>query len=171
METLVPEEITVQLPEEATASPPQETPPRPLKRPLNWRLIFLLSLFGLVMGIATVYWIPAGVELVIWFTIFDICAYLIVKRAQWKFFLHGFLLGLIDGVWITAIQILLVKPYLANHPEEAAMISTMPLADSPRLVMLITGVIVALTTAVTLGIFSSVASKFVKKPSDMIKMV
>ena len=171
MNALEPEETSARPPEEAAANPPQETPARPPRRPLNWRLVFLLSLFGLAMGIATVYWIPAGVELVVWFTIFDICAYLIVKRAGGRFFLHGFLLGLIDGVWITSIQILLVKPYLINHPEEAAMISTMPLADSPRLVMLITGVVVALTTAVTLGIFASVASKFVKKPSDMIKMV
>ena len=171
MEPLVPEETSPRPPEEATASPPQETPGRPPKKPLNWRLIFLLSLFGVAMGFATVYWIPAGVELVVWFTIFDICAYLIVKRAGSRFFFHGFILGLIDGIWITSIQILLVKPYLANHPEESALISTMPLADSPRLVMLITGVIVALATAVALGIFSSVASKFVKKPSDMIKMV
>jgi hypothetical protein len=56
---------------------------------VNWKLIFQLSLFGLAMAIATVYWIPQNVEPFFWLVIFIICAYLIAKRCSDKYFLHG----------------------------------------------------------------------------------
>ncbi len=49
---------------------------------MNWNLIFKLSLFGLAMGIATVYWIPSNIEPYFWLVIFIICAYAIAKNCQ-----------------------------------------------------------------------------------------
>ena len=44
---------------------------------MNWKLIFQLSLFGLAMGIATVYLIPGRFEPLVWLVIFAISAYAI----------------------------------------------------------------------------------------------
>jgi hypothetical protein len=48
---------------------------------MNWKLIFQLSLFGLAMGIATVFVIPSNIEPAFWLVIFLICAYLIAKQS------------------------------------------------------------------------------------------
>ena len=40
---------------------------------MNWKLIFLLSLFGLAMGIATVYVIPSRLEPMFWLAISILC--------------------------------------------------------------------------------------------------
>jgi hypothetical protein len=41
---------------------------------MNWRLIAQLSLFGLAMGIATVFFIPSTIEPLFWLVIFGISA-------------------------------------------------------------------------------------------------
>ena len=74
---------------------------------MNWELIFQLSLFGLAMGIATVYFIPSNVEPLCWLVIFAICTYFIAKNCTEKYFLNGFCVSLVNSVWITAAHILL----------------------------------------------------------------
>ena len=130
---------------------------------LDWRLIFQLSLFGLAMAIATVFVIPSSVEPIFWLAIFVTCAYLIAKKAPGKFFLHGFLVSLVNCFWITTAHIVLVDSYLARHPNEAEMVTKMPMPDSPRLMMLMTGPIVGIVSGLVLGLFSFVAGKIVKK--------
>jgi hypothetical protein len=57
---------------------------------MNWKLIFLLSLFGLAMGFATVFVLPTKIEPVFWLVIFVISAYLIAKRcASWLLWAWG----------------------------------------------------------------------------------
>jgi hypothetical protein len=81
---------------------------------MNWKLILQLSMFGLVMGLATVFVIPSNIEPLFWLVIFVICAYIIAKQTQ-KPFLRGLLLGLANSVWITAAHILLFQQYIAIH--------------------------------------------------------
>jgi hypothetical protein len=130
---------------------------------LDWRLIFQLSLFGLAMAIATVFVIPSSVEPIFWLAIFVTCAYLIAKKAPGKFFLHGFLVSLVNCFWITTAHIVLADSYLARHPNEAEMMTKMPMPDSPRLMMLMTGPIVGIVSGLVLGLFSFIAGKMVKK--------
>jgi hypothetical protein len=130
---------------------------------MNWKLIFQLSLFGLFMGIATVYFIPSKVEPVCWIAIFIICAITIANKAGGMFFLHGFCVSLFNAVWITSAHIILYDTYIASHTEEARMLTKMPLPDSPRLMMLITGPIIGIISGLVLGLFAFIASKIVKK--------
>ena len=102
---------------------------------MNWKLIFQLSLFGLAMGIATVFVIPSRIEPVFWLVIFVICAYVIAKRCSRGYFLH------------------------TNHRQEAAMMSSMPLPNSPRTMMALMGPVVGLASGVILGLFSVAAHK------------
>src|SRR5215475_3293991 len=111
---------------------------------MNWKLIFQLSLFGLAMAIATVYWIPSSLEPLFWIIIFVICAYLIARNCTANFFLHGLLVSIVNSVWITALHVLLYKTYIEGHAKEAEMLSTMPMPKHPRMMMAFTGPVVGI---------------------------
>ena len=130
---------------------------------MNWKLIFQLSLFGLVMAISTVYWIPSDLEPFFWLAIFIICAYLIARNCTGKYFLHGFLVSLLNSVWITAFHIILYKNYINVHPKEAEMLSTMPMPKHPRLMMLFSGPVIGVISGLILGLFAFIASKISKQ--------
>lgn len=63
----------------------------------------------------------------------------------------------------SASHILLFHRYIANHPREAAMMTSMPLPDSPRLMMAMTGPIIGLVSGLILGLFALVARKLPKR--------
>jgi hypothetical protein len=132
---------------------------------MNKKLILQLSLFGMAMSIATVFWIPSRIEPLFWIVIFILCAYLIVRNSTEKYFLHGFLVCLVNCVWITGVHILLFHTYILNHPDEATMMTKMPLPDSPRLMMLITGPIIGIISGLILGLFAFIASKILRTDS------
>ena len=129
---------------------------------LDFKLILQLSLFGLLMGVATVFVIPSNIEPLFWVTIFVACAVLIARSRSDKHFLHGFSVSLVNCVWITGAHILLFQSYLERHPQEAEMMTKMPLPDSPRLMMLMTGPVVGIISGLVLGLFAFVAGKIVK---------
>jgi hypothetical protein len=129
---------------------------------MNWKLIFQLSLFGLAMGICTVYWIPSNVEPFFWLAIFIICAYLIARNCAGKFFLHGLLVSLVNCVWVTGAHVLLFKTYANNHPKEIDQMVTMFQSNRPRLLMLFTGPVIGLISGLVLGLFAFIASRIWK---------
>jgi hypothetical protein len=131
---------------------------------MDWKLIFQLSLFGLAMGIATVFLIPPNIEPVCWVVIFLICAYVIARRRTNGRFVHGLLLGLANSVWITAAHILFFDRYIAGHAQEAAMMKSMPLADAPRLMMAVTGPVVGLVSGILIGLLALGAGKLMRGP-------
>ena len=127
---------------------------------MNWKLILQLSLFGLAMGVATVFLIPSNIEPVFWLVIFVICAYVIAVRCSSRYFLHGLFVSLVNSVWITAAHIILFDQYITNHRQEAAMMTSMPLPDFPRTMMALMGPVIGLVSGVVLGAFALVAHKF-----------
>jgi hypothetical protein len=129
---------------------------------MNWKLIFQLSLFGLAMAIGTVFWIPSNIEPAFWFVIFLICAYIIAKKSTDRYFQHGFLVSLANCVWITSFHIIFFSTYISNHPQEAEMMTKMPMPEHPRLMMLMMGPVVGIVSGLVLGLFAFMASKFVK---------
>ena len=129
---------------------------------MDWKLIFGLSLFGLAMAIGTVFVIPSNVEPIFWLLIFLVCAYLIArKRSDWHF-LHGLLVGIVNSVWVTGAHIVFFSQYIANHPKEAAMMSSMPLPTHPRLMMACVGPIVGVISGLIIGLLAFVVGKIVK---------
>jgi len=130
---------------------------------MNWKLIFELSLFGLAMGIATVFIIPSRIEPLFWLAIFIFCAYVIAKRCANRHFLHGLLVSIVNSVWITGAHVLLFNQYIARHPQEAAMMQSMPAGLSPRLMMALTGPVIGVISGLVLGLFSWVAARLVRR--------
>jgi hypothetical protein len=129
---------------------------------LNWRLILLLSLFGFAMAFATVWVIPSNVEPIFWLAIFAACAVLIARQAPGRPFLHGFLVSLVNSVWITSAHMLFAGSYLANHAREAEMLRGGPMPDSPRLMMALTGPVIGIISGLVLGVLALIATKFVR---------
>ena len=130
---------------------------------MNLKLIFQLSLFGLAMGLATVFWIPSSSEPVYWLVIFVISAYFIALKSSGKYFMSGFWVSIANCIWITAAHIFFYHTYIAGHTQEADMISKMPLPDSPRLMMLMTGPVVGIVSGLVLGLFAFIGSKILQK--------
>jgi len=133
---------------------------------LNWKLIVQLSLFGLAMGILTVFVIPSSFEPVCWLFIFVFCAYIIAKRAPGKYFQHGMMVSVVNSLWIVAAHILLFSQYIARHPEQARMMAIMPLSNYPRLLMIVTGLFIGVVSGVILGLLAFVAWKIIQPPVD-----
>ena len=127
---------------------------------MNWKLVALLSLFGLAMGVATVFVIPSNIEPAFWLAIFVTCAVILARRGVDKPFLHGLCVSLANCVWVTGSHVLFYDTYLANHPAEAAMTATMPLPG--RVMMLVMGPVIGVVSGIVLGLFSWIASKIVK---------
>jgi hypothetical protein len=130
---------------------------------MNWKLIFRLSLFGLGMALATISWIPQNAEPFFWLVIFIICAYVVAKNCSSNYFLHGFMISLVNSVWITAAHVLFYETYIASHPQMASMSEHMFLPKHPRIQMLIMGPVFGVGFGLVLGLFCFIASKIVKK--------
>ncbi|SRR6266480_6758837 len=136
---------------------------------MNWKLIFGLSLFGLAMAIATVFWIPSSIEWIFWLIIFIICAYLIAKNAPGNYFLHGFLVSLVNSFWITVAHVMFFTTFNQNHPEMEEMVAKLPLHEHPKRLMAIMGPIFGVLFGLVLGLFAFIASKMVKKQPQSVR--
>jgi hypothetical protein len=126
---------------------------------MNWKLILQLSLFGLVMGVGTVWVIPSALEPFLWLVVLVVSAYLIATRAANRYFLHGVAVGLANSVCVTGAHVLWFSQYIANHPREAAMMQSMPLPTHPRLMMVITGPVIGLISGIIIGLFAVIAHR------------
>jgi len=126
---------------------------------MNWKLIFLLSLFGLAMGVATVFVVPSNIEPVFWLVIFVVCAVIIARAGVPRPFLHGLLVSVVNSVWIIAAHELFFDRYLTGHPQEASM----PTGGIPqRVAMVLFGLVIGVVSGLVLGFFAWVASHLVK---------
>jgi hypothetical protein len=131
---------------------------------MNWRLIFLLSLLGLAMAIATVFWIPENIEWVFWLVIFLVNAYFIAKYATGKYFWNGFMVSIFNCVYIVGLHVMFYATYMDNHPMMAKMGGNMPMHNHPRLGMILTGPLVGIALGLVQGLFAWLASKIIKRP-------
>src|SRR5215468_843840 len=121
---------------------------------MDWKLLCVLSLFAAAMAVGTVFVIPPSIEPALWLVIFAFCGYTIARKAPGNYFAHGFVLALLNCVWVTGGHILFFGTYVANHPQEAAMTAKMPLPDSPRLMMLMMGPVIGVATGLIQGLFA-----------------
>lgn len=126
---------------------------------MNWKVIFGLSLFGLAMAFGTVLVISPKVEPFCWLVIFVICAFVIARQAALRPFLHGFLLGIVNSIWVTAAHIVFFSRYVAGHPQEAMMMQRMPASLSPREVMAVTGPFIGIISGIVIGVLALIVAK------------
>src|SRR5450432_1847248 len=102
---------------------------------MNWKILFQLSLFGLVMAFGTISLIPENNEPYFWLVIFIVCAYFIAKACPGEYFLYGYLLSLFNGVWLTIIHLLFYTAYIERHTDLITMFQNNSLLTQPRLII------------------------------------
>ena len=125
---------------------------------MNWKLIFVLSLFGLAMAVGSLFGLGM-LEPLLWLIIFIIYAWLIARRAPGKYFLHGFLTSVVNSVWMTAIHGTFFSIYAKNNPQ---FVQSAPPGINPRVLMIIMGPLFGMLFGLVAGLFAFIASKFVK---------
>jgi len=132
---------------------------------MNWKLTFQLSAFGLIMAFATVSLIPEHIEFVFWLGIFIFCAYVIAKVCRRQYFLNGFMVSIINGIWIVAAHVAFYSSFVAHHVDTVKVTLGIPpdMPMHPRLKMVIDGPFFAIGFGLILGLFSFIASKIVTK--------
>ena len=134
---------------------------------MHWKLVFGLSLFGLAIGAGSVSLIPPNAEPFCWLVAFLISAYAIARVSSDGHFLYGFLVGIVNSIWVTGAHVLFVATYLAQHTKEASMLAQMPVRYSPRLMMAVIGPIVGAISGVIIGLLALLAGKILQsKPAD-----
>lgn len=130
---------------------------------MNWKLIFLLSLFGLAIGAAGVFLVPSTVEPFCWLIAFVISAIAIAKNAPGKYFLHGFLVNILNSAWVTTVHLALYERYVAFHPEFAEIFANGSVTIEPKIFMLISGAVAGVLFGIILGFFAWAAGKLFKR--------
>ena len=128
---------------------------------MNFRLIALLSLFGLVMSVATVFVIPPNVEPALWLVIFIVCAGVLARQAPSKAPLHGLLVSMLNSLYITTAHIIFAETYIAGHADEAA--AGAQFGIPVRTMMAITGPIIGVLSGLVLALFTFIATRFIKR--------
>jgi len=130
---------------------------------MNWKLIFSLSLFSILMGFASVFGLTQSYEWLMWLMIGVLCAWIFAKRVADDFFLHGFYLGIIDGVFNSVIQAIFFSTYLANNPRMVEGLKDMPQGIPPAVIVLIMGPIIGALSGVVFGLLTVIAGKLIKR--------
>ncbi len=102
---------------------------------MRWSLVRSLSMFGLAMALGTIALIPARLGGPLWIVIFLVTSLIVAKRADRLFFLHGFLVGLVNWAWVTAAHVAFHGAYVAHHAADiaarGAMAPAMPAPLAP----------------------------------------
>src|SRR6266404_3912775 len=130
---------------------------------MNWKLIFSLSLLGIGMAVASLFGLTRHIEPLLWLAIFVLYAFLIAKNAPSRLFLHGFLVSLVNGVWIAIIHSAFYATYIANNPEMLEDYQKFTQYMNPQIMMLIIGPCVGAITGVIAGLFAVLAGRILKK--------
>jgi hypothetical protein len=124
---------------------------------MNWALVLKLSLFGLAMAFATVFFIPSSIEPLVWLAIFVVCAIVIARQSGGRNYLHGQMLGIVNSVWVTGAHVLFFDQYAAHHAAEVQAFASLPLP--PRVMMAFVGPIIGVISGAVIGLFAVVAAK------------
>ena len=130
---------------------------------MNWKVIFSLSVFGLLMSFVTLYHIPVKLEQLIWVPVFLISGYFIARYCEGKYFLTGFIVSAINCILGSVVHILLYGKYLSHHPEFVALISKLPQGLSPYAALVIIDLAKGLFLAMIAGIFAFIMARGIKK--------
>ena len=131
---------------------------------MNWKLVFALALFGVAMGIAAVLgFYPSSLEWLLWLIITLLSAWIIAKKVVAKLFLHGFMVGLLDGLIAPIITAIFFSAYLANNPSYADQAKQLPAGLDMRTFGLILAPVIGVVYGLVLGFFAWLAGKIFKK--------
>ena len=117
---------------------------------MNWQLILLLSLFGILMGTLSVRGFTKKIEPVLWLVFGFFTAFMISGNVSENAFWHGFVIGIFWGVLNSAIQSIFFDTYLKNNPKYQEGFKKSSFVK-PRYFILLVGPMIGLVTGTVLG--------------------
>ncbi|MFA6541576.1 MAG: hypothetical protein WCT99_08230 [Bacteroidota bacterium] len=127
---------------------------------MKWNIVFLLSLFGIGMGIASLFGLTEKIEIYEWILIALLSAYFLSKQTTHKVFLHGVYSGIAMGILFAVIQISFFGMYLENNPS-ALPAFRLAIGDfNPQLFVLLLSPVVGGVYGLVIGGLSVAAGKF-----------
>lgn len=134
---------------------------------MNWRLIFLLSLLSIVLAAASILGFVKSQEWLMWLIMGLYCGWQFTGRVKDDFFLHGFYLGILDGIFNSVAKALFFSSYISNNPRMAEEFRNLPQDLSPQMVLLIMGPIIGAFSGVAFGVIAVLASKLRKHKNTL----
>lgn len=136
---------------------------------MNWKIIFGWSLFGLAMGVGPAFGLAFRTEVILWLMIVVICAFVIARQAPSRTFLHGFLLGVVSGIWFTGAHIVFFDRYAAGNSYEARMMRALDATAGalPRVVMSASGLANGAILGIVLGVLAYLAAKILSRSNPV----
>ena len=126
---------------------------------MNWRLISILSLLAIALAVASILGFVRSHEWLMWLLVGAFCGWQFAGRVNDDFFLHGFYLGILDGILNSTIKAIFFDSYLAHNPRMVEEFKSLPQDLSPQIVLVIMGPIIGAFSGVAFGVLAVLASK------------
>jgi hypothetical protein len=130
---------------------------------MNWRLISILSLLAIVLAAASILGFVQSHEWLLWLIVGAYCAWQFAGKVNDDFFLHGFYLGILDGILNSTAKAIFFDSYLSKNPRMVEEFRSLPQDLSPQMVLLIMGPIIGAFSGVAFGVLAVLASKVRRK--------
>ena len=127
---------------------------------MKWNIVFLLSLFGVGIGIASLFGFTEGVEFYWWIVVALVTAYILAKQTSHKLFLHGFYSGLGMGICHVFVLFIFFDLYVVHNPSIANGFTSIPGDIEPRTFFLITSPVIGGLYGLMLGALAQIAAMF-----------
>ena len=123
----------------------------------------MLSLLGLGMGFLTLLPINLKFEQFIWLLAFVASAFFIYRGVEEKYFLNGFLLGVLNSVFVFLIHLTFFSKYVGSHPDVKLLMQRVPDDYNKFLLLGLIDFTKGLFYALFNGLFCLVFSKALRK--------
>jgi hypothetical protein len=114
---------------------------------MNWVIVIVLGLLGVVMGTLSVNGYTQRIEPLLWLLLMAVATIVVVKNVSTGVFLHGFCIGMVWGILNGVIQCLFFDRYLISNPDlkdQFGKVTFMPVRYFPLLTGPLTGIVAGL---------------------------
>lgn len=118
---------------------------------MNWILIISLSLFGVMVGMLSIFGVTEGKEYWMLGIVLLVSSLVLGMKAPGKFFKHGFFTALISALLSSVLHYVFYDTYMANNASFAEQMSQVPDGFNMRIMMLVGGPFSGAISGVILG--------------------
>lgn len=125
--------------------------------------IWVLTLFGVAMGLLSVYGYTQSYEWVYWLVIALISGAVIAKVTDRLIFVKSVVLGIFMGIFAGIIQSAMFDTYLENNPNSLDGFKDIPMSLEPQYVVLFTAPFIGIAFGLLIGLIAILIDKFTGK--------
>jgi len=118
---------------------------------MNWTLVALLAIPGLMMGLLSVKGHTRGIEPYLWLVLALFATIVIARTAAERYFLHGLSVGIAWGLLNGIVATALFPIYAQNNPEVMQQMQSGGSKLAPQAIFLLTAPLIGLATGLVIG--------------------